>query len=233
MSLVNVDPLNPNDGSPDPIRLMQYGIRGVRLVVRTDERVRQYKAAVQASGLLVLGVVTEESGGEVYADDPCDITQIGNEPDRGTNTQPYKPGSDIMGAAAYVEYWRLYWNEWFAPGRPLDGHAAIGAGLQSGRTSYWSAVVKAGGLPGSAAMALHPYAKDAAAAASLIKAYRALSPWSSVWITEWNRSLAEIPAYKAMLHQAPGVVGDAWFCFHDYNGFALTDAGARVLGACP
>ena len=232
MSYVNVDPLNPNDGSPDPMRLLQVNIRGVRLVIRDDDRIRQYTAIGKASGVAVLGAITEESHGYTMDDEPCDVYQIGNEPDRGSDTQPRVEGSDIMGASAYVDYWNLYYDTWFAEGKPLAGRPVIGAGLQSGRLSYWAAVLRHGGLRGASGMAIHPYGKTAAQAKTLIQAYQANLPAMPIWITEWHRPLAEVPAYVGMLHQTTGVVGDAFFCWHQYENWALGPERARLLGSC-
>jgi hypothetical protein len=220
--MVNVDPVNVDaDGAPDPSVLLQYGIRGVRLVVRNVPEVRAYVPPVQAAGLAVLGVITNEGLGDVMADIPCDVYQLNNEPDQ-PNT--YLSPSD------YVDWWNTYYGTLFAAGKPLEGIPVIGAGLASGQVSYWRDVQYAGGLQGAAAMGLHPYAKTAGQAASLIAQYRAVTPRLPVFVSEWNRPTAEVPAFSQMLRQNPGVMGHAWFCWHNYETFVLGPQRARLMG---
>ncbi len=213
MTLVNVDPLNPA-GQPSPDALIRAGFRGVRLVSR--QGVQPYVGSVQDAGLMVLAVITEQSGGFLC---PADVYQIGNEPDlAGT--------ADTRSAADYVSYWNLYRDTYPDP-------IMIGAGLASGQTPYWKAVQSAGGLHGCSGFAVHPYGKNATTALALLLQYRAVTVGMPLWVTEWNRPAAEVADFAAMLEQTDGIVQSAWFCWSDsmVPGFGLSPQQGRILGA--
>ncbi len=212
MGLCNVDPLNP-DGAPFANTLIAAGFRGVRLVSRPS--VAPYVQRMQDAGLMVLAVVTEQSGGYLC---PADVYQVGNEPDvAGTG--------DSMSAADYVVHWNLYRETY-------PDVIMIGAGLASGQTSYWQAVQAAGGLKGAAGFAVHPYARTALSAAGLLKAYQKITPGLSLWVSEWHRPDAEIPAFATMLRA--NTVMSAWFAWGGQPNpqFNLTPQSTRILGAC-
>lgn len=219
----NVDPLNPAN-APTSAALLGAGLRWVRLVSRDNNAVRGAAADYQAAGIMVLAIITEQSGGYVLPG--ADYCQIGNEPDvSGT--------ADAMSAHDYVAYWNLYYDTWFAPGRPYASVPVIGAGLGSGDTNYWRQVQNAGGLRGAAGYAVHPYAKTAGQALSLLTAYRAVTPTMSCWVTEWARPTREIAEFRAMLERVPGLVSHAYFSWggQDDVQFNLTDSQRRILGA--
>jgi len=213
---VNVDPLNPTN-APLPADLMRLGDRWVRLVSRPG--VEQYVNWMQVAGIMVVAVVNEQSGGYLC---PADVYQIGNEPD--------VPGTDdSMSPAGYRSYFRLYRETY-------PDLTMIGAGLGSGQTSYWNTVIQGGGLPGASGFAVHPYAKTAQQARSLLNQYRTLSPSLPLWCTEINRPAAELPEFSAMLKSLP-VVMWSWFCWsedfaHQAGIYPLDDRLKRVLGAC-
>jgi len=224
---MNVDPLNP-DNAPAIAELLSGRVRWVRLVSRNDAVLLAYVEACMAADIMVLAIITEQSAGFWC---PADAYQIGNEPDMGPVDAPYVPGSDQMGAAAYVGYWRLYFNTLRDQGvmQPI-----IGAGLGSGQTNYWQAVQLAGGLVGAAGFAVHPYAKTAAQAKRLLMAYQYITPNLPLWVTEWNRSAAEIPLFAQMLRQYS--VMSAWFCWSpsvaaSRNIYVLDDTARRTLAA--
>lgn len=210
--LCNVDPDNPAN-APGAEELLRYGFRGVRLVSRHG--VENYTDAMWSAGLMVLGVVTEQSGGYLC---PADVYQIGNEPDVA-GTADYRP------APEYVSYWNLYRDTY-------SDLMMIGAGLGSGQTSYWQAVKNAGGLHGAAGFAVHPYGKSATAAMSLLLNYRAITPSLGLWVTEWNRPTAETPEFAAMLDRLSGVVCHARFAWggQSDNQFNATPTQLRLLG---
>lgn len=217
---VNVDPMNPDaNGAPFIDELKKYNIHGVRLVLRNDPAIISYIKLAQYHGLAVLGIETEASYGDLLTETPCEIYQLGNEPDLNN-----------VSAADYVKWWDLYYGTWFAQGKPLEGKPAIGAGLASGNVQYWREVQAAGGLKGAAGMSVHPYGKNAAQAKALITSYQKITPSLPIWITEWNRPLAELPAYASMLRQT--TVGNAFFCWHDYQDWAIGPERARLLAAC-
>ena len=208
---MNVDPLNPS-GAPAPQTLFGLGVRWVRLVSRRG--VEPYVQSCQQAGLMVLAVVTEESGGYLC---PADCYQIGNEPDvDGT--------LDSMAPDTYVDYWHLYRGTY----RDV---LMIGAGLGAGQPDYWAAVQQAGGLSGAAGFGAHPYAKTATEARHLLQAYKGITPELPLWVDEWNRPVGEIPAFVAMLRQQ--AVMHAWFCWSDgmVPGFGLSPAKSRMLTA--
>lgn len=222
MTLVNIDPDNPNGGRPDPAELLRYGIRGVALVPRRG--MADYVAYLQAAGLLVFARITEQSEGYVLEDCPADIYQLGNEPDLAGHP-------DTHSSQEYIAWWNLYYGTWFAPSEPLAGYPVIAAGLCSGDTGWWRKVRDLGGLQGCSGLAVHPYGKPAAEAYKLLSAYRALTPTLPVWVTEWHRPAHEIAEYLAVLRRTSWIAGDAFFCWHDYGGWKLGEHRARMLGA--
>jgi len=192
---VNVDPLNP-DNAPSIDELQRAGMRWVRLVSRDDDEVRRYIDTCWANGLMVLAVITEQSGGYLC---PADIYQCGNEPDvAGT--------ADSMSPSTYLAYWNIYHQT-------HPDLVMIGAGLGSGQVRWWQDLVMQTGTPprGMAGFAVHPYAKTAAQAKTLLAAYQKITPSLPLWITEWNRPPAEMPAFASMLRQVS--VMNAWFCW--------------------
>lgn len=213
--LCNVDPFNPSNVATAE-ELLRYGCRGVRLVSRHG--VEAYVAEVQGAGLLVLAVITEQSGGYIC---PADILQIGNEPDLPNH-------GDSFSEQKYLDYWNLYYGTWFAPGKPFAGVPVISAGLASGNVSYWQAIAGRGGLPGCSGLSLHPYAKTAAQAKTMIQAYQRIVPAMPIFVTEWHRPAAEVITFQTMLNQTTTM--SAWFAW-GYEQFALTPTIARMLGA--
>jgi hypothetical protein len=235
-ALVNTDPLNPNDGMPEPYELLRFGIRGVRMVPRcwTDDhgddpnpvhypnpKQLLYMQQLHEAGLAAFGVVTEQSHGVMFTEEPFDLYQLGNEPDvAGTG--------DSKTADEYSAWYKLYYDTWFVAGRALAGVPVITAGLASGNTAYWRAL--RGRVPWASGMAVHPYGKTPAQAADLIRSYQAITPGLPVFVTEWHQPTDVIPAYVMMLNQLAGVAGHAFFCWHNYAGFQLGERGARLLG---
>lgn len=213
MTLVNVD---PNNGPPSMAELKALGLGGVRLVARNDAVVRQYIGDVQANDLMVLAVITEQSGG---AWGTADMYQIGNEPDIPSTADSRTPSQ-------YIDYWNLYYNTMRGQGvqQPI-----MSAGLGSGMPSWWRSVQAAGGLPGCAALCLHPYAKTAAQSLALFASYRAIAPATSIFVDEWNRPHLEIPEYMMMLRSTTYIMGNAWFCWQPYQGFGLSTDEARLM----
>jgi hypothetical protein len=217
---VNVDPDNPAN-APTPEQVLRYNCRWVRLVSRYG--VDDYAEAMQARGVMVLAVVTEQSGGYICA---ADMVQIGNEcdlPDHGDSFSPNK----------YVEYWNLYYGTWFAPGKPFAHVPVISAGFASGQTSYWQHIVNLGGLRGCSGLSVHPYAKTAAQARSLLLEYQRLSPALPalpIFVTEWNRPTAEIPGFAAMLNQTAAM--SCWFSWGGLadGSFKASEQQLRILG---
>jgi hypothetical protein len=213
---INVDPLNP-DNAPRVDELQRTGVRWVRLVSRDDDAVRQYVEMCWSVGLMVLAVITEQSGGYLC---PADVYQGGNEPDvAGTG--------DSMSPGAYVAYWNLY-------RKTYPELVMVGAGLGSGQISYWQQVQAAGGLQGASGFAVHPYAKTAVQAKTMLAAYQKITPSLPLWVTEWNRPPAEVPAFASMLRQVS--VMDAWFCWspsvaRGVGIYELDASTKRVLGA--
>lgn len=212
---VNVDPFNPAN-APTPDEVLLYNCRWVRLVSRYG--VDDYAEAMQARGIMVLAVVTEQSEGYIC---PADVVQIGNEPDLPNH-------GDSFSVSKYIDYWNLYYGTWFAPGKPFAGTPLISAGLASGQPSYWQAILNAGGLRGCSGLSVHPYAKTAAQAKTLLLAYQRLSPNLPLWVTEWNRPAAEIPGFAAMLNQTAAM--SAWFSW-GWQEFALTPTLGRMIAA--
>jgi len=206
---VNVDPLNPA-GAPDPAELVATNVRWLRLVCRHG--VEDYVSRAQAAGLMVMAVVTDQSEGYVYGGP--DVHQFGNEPDGPGGV----PAAEYQQQATFYQrtYPQLNW---------------IAAGLVSGQPDYWQAIQAAGGLPGFSGFDVHPYAKTASETHQLLSAYAAITPDLPVWVTEWNRPAAEVPAFAAMLKR--DTVGHAWFCFSDamVAGFGLDPGRQRLLGA--
>lgn len=202
---VNVDPMN-SGGSPEPAVLRRMGANWVRLVSRDDQIVRDYTDACHDVGINVLGVVARESEG--YLLPSADMHQIGNEPDvRG-------PSSWTRSVNEYIEDWRIYRETY--PDLPM-----IAAGLASGDVTWWQTI--APHLQHCAAVAVHPYAKTASQAQTLLTAYRKVRPSCALWVTEWFRDEDQVVPFSRMLSaQADAAF---WFCATD----AMVD-GMGLLG---
>jgi hypothetical protein len=192
---MNVDPLYSENAPPTEV-LLAHGCYSVRLVSRDTPEVLSYVSACQAAGILVLAILTEESHGFWC---PADMYQIGNRPDLQGMLGPYTAGSDYMGAQAYVDYWTMYFNTMRDQGVTAP---IIGAGLELGDPGYWKAVQTAGGLPGAAGFAVHPYVKTAPQAKALLASYQRITPNLPLYVTEWNRPRAEILPFAAMLRSS-------------------------------
>lgn len=234
---MNVDPINAGN-APKVDELLQYGYRRVRLVSRDSQAIRDYRDAVHAAGIAVLCAITEGSGGYVLPG--CDVYQIGNEPDEylsnhdlTARTSIWSGTGDCFTPQAYVEYWGLYYDNYFAPGKPLASIPVIGAGLGAGQVTWWIDVKNAGGLKGASGFAVHPYARSAASAASLLAAYRAITSTLPLYVTEWSRPLDETAQFAAMLRQAPGVVGHFKYTWGgaDDSQFNTTPEQHRLISA--
>lgn len=100
--------------------------------------------------------------------------------------------------------------------RPL----LVGGGSVSGQPGWWDAVDAAGlGLQG---IDVHPYGKDPEEARTLLRLYAAHG--LPLYVFEWNRPAAEIPAYAQMLDEE-NVGAACYFCWSDamVPGFGLLD----------
>jgi hypothetical protein len=201
--LVNGDPLNPANWPPANV-LRAFGFGGVRVVSRRG--IEAQTAAVQAEGLFVLAVVTEQSGG--YLLPSADLTQIGNEPDIGGT-------ADSMDPPTFTNYLRLYRDTY--PDLPM-----ITGGLASGDYTYLQRVRDLGGLQGFSGVAVHYPAN-----ATILGRYRNNAAGLPLYVTEWNTSADRILAYRAMLAGA-NVALDCWFSWN-YSEWALTASQARAL----
>ena len=195
MQSVNVDPLNPA-GSPSPAALHDLGVGGVRLVLRPA--CLPYIETMRASGLGVLGVIANESGDpEQYISWPVSMLQVGNEMD-GSG-----PSSWTMTPAEFYALW--YWCAELFPNVPR-----IIGGLCSGSVARGEQYLA---VEGAAGFAVHPYGRDASSASDLIAAYREVTGYRNVYITEWNRPADQIAEYVAMLERE--TAGGWWFCHSD------------------
>jgi hypothetical protein len=213
MTGVNVDPENLG-GAPGPADLKKAGFTWVRLVSRPG--VESYVEWMQASGLMVLAVVAKESEGHVFGGP--DAWQFGNEPDSSG------PASWTMTSTEYRDQFNYYQDTY-------PQLVWISAGLASGQTAYWQHVKDLGGLNGASGFAVHPYNKTASQASTLLKAYQKITPTLPLWVTEFNRPVAEIPAFTSMLRQLS--VASAWF---SYGGqadpqFNVSPTQIRMLSA--
>ena len=170
---MNVDPENP-DNAPWPGSLRHDGCGWVRMVSRDSDAVRSYAAIAHDCSVMVMAVITEQSGGYLC---PADIYQLGNEPDLAGH-------GDTKSPAEYIEYWNLYRDTY-------PDVIMISAGLASGDPGWWREVQKLGGLHGLNGMAVHPYAKTAEEAEALLVSYEYITPKIPIWVTEWNRPASE------------------------------------------
>lgn len=100
--------------------------------------------------------------------------------------------------------WRLYRDTY-------PTLTMIAAGLASGSVFWWRHVGPQ--LHGCAAVSVHPYAKTAAQARTLLRAYRAVRPDLALWATEWWRPPEQVVPFARMLAQEAEMA--AWFCWSD------------------
>lgn len=211
MTGINVDPTY-DAGAPAASALKDAGFTWVRLVSRPS--VDTYARVMLDSGIYVLAVVTEESGGYIC---PADAYQIGNEPDAASNSGP-----NAKSPADFVAWWNLYRDTY-------PDLTMIGPGLASGQPWYWQQIQSAGGLRGAAGFAVHPYNKDAYNAGLLLQQYEAITPNLALWVTEWNRPVADIPEFKEMLRTDATM--DAFFCWQPYQNWGCTPEQRRAITA--
>lgn len=214
---VNVDPLN-SAGGPSAADLRQAGFTGVRLVSRPG--VEGYCQAIQAAGLGVLAVVTDQSAGHVFGGP--DVWQFGNEPDV-SGTADYMP-DPVQYAAGFRFYQQTYPQlNW------------ITAGLASGQPDYLRQVLAAG-VPGAIGYGVHPYGKKPEDVFQLLGQYWQVSPQglmlpSDLWVTEWHRPDAEIPGMVQVLRESAAF--SAYFCWSEgmVHGMGLTETAKRLLSS--
>ena len=210
---MNVDPENPAN-APGPYKLKRLGFSWVRLVSRDSGAVRDYVDAAALCSVMVMAVITEQSGGYLC---PADIYQLGNEPDLAGH-------GDTKSPAEYIEYWNLYRDTY-------PDVIMISAGLASGSPSWWRKVQDMGGLHGLNGMAVHPYAKTAEEAEALLVSYEYITSKVPIWVTEWNRPATEIPRFMTMLRI--WTAGHAWFSWGGQQNpeFNMTPLQGRLLGS--
>lgn len=208
---LNVDP-SWSGGRPSAELLQRLGVDMVRLTSRDSDAVRDYIRMLHVYTIRTLAIITDESHGHLV--DGADVYQIGNEPDLNS------PSSETLTPDQYVERWRIY-RETF-PDVPM-----IAAGLASGQVSYWQNVGPR--LVGQVnAVAVHPYAKTAAQAQTLLRAYKAVRPELALWVTEWFRDPNQVAPFQHML-RAEADAG-FWFCATDgmVDGMGLMTADFRL-----
>lgn len=213
---VTVDPHNLA-GSPDPAALRDLGLSWVRMVALPS--LEPYIARCRNAGLRVLLVIARESVAVASVASYAaryrpDAWAVGNEPDL------VSPSSWSMTAEQYSLLWREA-----LPLLRRQGVPIVTAGLASGQPGWIEPIV--GQLHGCHAVAVHPYAKTAEEARSLIREYRRVTRLP-VWATEWNRPAGEIAGFVAMLRQEAEVA--CWFCATNgmVPGFGLLDVPEKL-----
>lgn len=188
----NVDPRFER-GAPSPDEVRALGLTGVALVSRRDTH--DYAWTMRQAGIHVLARIDKSSEGWMV---PASVYQIGNEPDIES------PASWTMTTADWIKLWNQYRNTY-------PSLVMIGPGLASGDVSWWKKVSNQ--ISGCAGVGVHPYAKSAAGALELLRAYANITPKRKLWISEWNRPADEVAVFAGML----GGVCEyaAWFCWTD------------------
>lgn len=212
-----VDPLN-HDGRPTPANLATYGFLGVRSVFRPDPQWYSYHQAAKRVRLASIITLARESFAlslpDTIASLPpdADWVVVGNEPDgEGISSWRQSPAEFLALIAECAPLIR----------QRCPQAQIVAGGLVSGQPSWLVPIVDDLSRLVDA-VDVHPYAKDANAAAALLRGYESLTGVDLV-VFEWNRPANEVGAFADMLEQMTQAA--AWFCWSDgmVDGFGLID----------
>ena len=190
-------------GEPSPEELHALGVGWVRVVALPgiDWHVQRYRQA----GIRVAGVIARESGDPAqYVGLPWSALVIGNEMDQ-------------IGEASWTLDPQEYADLWHRCATLYPHVPRLVGGLASGIVAAGLPYIEA--APDAAGFAVHPYAKRAEEARSLLREYKARCNLP-LWVTEWHRDAWEIGDFMRMLSEE--CVGACWFAWDaSVPGFEL------------
>jgi hypothetical protein len=225
------DALNPAGAPPvDQLGAMEI----VRLVAFDSGVFYAYHHELQAAGLKTAVVIAQETFGSFGLLEEtvkriarrCTPTYwiVGNEMDAGALSEE-SHASMTQSVDQYVTYFGAV-SRAVRSVQPF-AHLVVG-GSVSGQPDVWVEYIESlerSGYQLSGAD-IHPYAKGASEAATLLQAYRALRPQLAQFVLEWNREASEMLDYVRMLDEER-VTAAAFFAWHTVDVPGLMDPSGQ------